>query len=209
MAHTRTTKRLEERRNSPEVQEFKDRVLTFLDSVNPPDWMRYKVLCDLSKTMDMPFYGYEKKRVGCNKSALEIAKCYVDLLIEYGDMDFARQFLTWVSRQQGQTFRRLHPISQRQRDRHDKLGHGVYEHPVPVKHSMLYLFDCIRKGNREEAHRYLEFLNGSVPQIFLSTEEDRLVNEHYKDSMPEGWNWKKDSPFIRYKIASIPESVYS
>ena len=76
MPKTPITTGLEQKRKSRPVQEFKRRVLVFLKETNPPQWMRYKILCDLSKKIDMPFYGEPKHRVGCTMTVVDIAKKY-------------------------------------------------------------------------------------------------------------------------------------
>ena len=209
MANTKGTKKLEEKRNSPEVQAFKKRIREFLKKTNPPDWMQYKILCDLSKKIDMPFYGEPKKRIGCDKTVVEIAKTYVDLLIEYGDNRFAEELMEWLSRQQSQTFRRIHARPPKQKERRSRSKNGVYEHPVPTNYSIKFLLRCIKGKRRNEACRYIDFLHQSVPQVFLNEKENKAVNEKFKDTMPKGWNWKTDSPFVRYRLTGIPESIYS
>ncbi|MBQ7444435.1 MAG: hypothetical protein IJS71_00650 [Clostridia bacterium] len=203
------TKKLEARRNSPEVQSFKERVNTFLRDVGASEELVYRLRCDLSKKIDMPFYGEPKVRPGnMSLSVVEIAKEYVLLLIRYGDEAFSEELLSWLTKQQGQTFRRIHRLSQKQKERKRKIKSGVYEHPVPVNYSKLKLLEYIEKKNADNALRYIEYMSANIPQVFLTTEEDSLVNRISKDSMPEGWNWETDSPFERYIRAGIPEDVY-
>ncbi|MCQ2050233.1 MAG: hypothetical protein MJZ22_04435 [Candidatus Saccharibacteria bacterium] len=49
----------------------------------------------------------------------------------------------------------------------------------------------------------------TVPQIVLSKSDDARVNKEWKDTMPDGWNWKTDNPFARYIAAGIDSNVYS
>lgn len=208
MPNTVYTKKLEQKRNSAEVQAFKVKVLAFLDNVNASPEIRYRLMCDLSKKIDMPFYGVTKKKVSASLSCEDVAKKYIELLIQYNDLGFAEELFSWLTKQQSQTLRRIHKCSKYQKQRKSKYKTGVFEHPVPVNHSRKYLLKCIKEQDSTEASLYIDYMSRQVPQIFLTKEEDARVNQHYRDSMPAGWNWKKDSPFIRYEIAEISSSVY-
>jgi len=208
MANTNITKKLEERRNSLEIQNLKQKVIDFLNETNAGDEIRYRLYCDLSKKIDMPFYGDKKIRVKKTLNVQDIAKEYIRLLIQYKNSEFAEILLTWLTRQQTQTFRRIHKLSQKQKNRKKTLKNGVYEHPVPVAHSKKIILHYIATSNFEEACLFVDYLNLYVPQIFLTKTEDEAVNKISKESMPEGWNWKTDDVFIRYAMAHVDPNVY-
>lgn len=207
MARTNITKRLEEHRLSKEVQDFKKQVIDFLLKTEASDKFIYRVKCDLSKKIDMPFYGDRKERTSLMTDS-DAAKEYVILLIKYDKPSFTEELLSWLTKQQNQTFRRIHKIPKSQKLRREKFSKkGVYEHPVPVNHSKKILVEYINNGNSEEALSYIDFLEG-VPQIFLTTEEDNLVNRCFKDKIPDDWDWRKDDPFARYVKAGIDRKTY-
>ncbi len=204
---TKLTKQLEKKRKSPEVQAFKRKVLLFLNEVSASESIRYKLKSDLAKKIDMPFYHETGTRISTSLSPKEIAKQYIYLLISYNDYEFAEELLSWLTKQQEQTLRKLHIISQKQKDRKMKYSGGVMEHPIPINYSKNMLLRYIKHKQYKEACNYIDFMC-TVPQIYLTKEEDRLVNAVSKDSMPSDWNWEKDNPYIRYIKAGISEEIY-
>lgn len=95
----------------------------------------------------MPFYGEVKSRpANMSLSVVEIAKEYIHLLILYGDDSFSEELLSWLIKQQTQTFRRIHELSKKQKERKIKLIIGVYEHLVPVNYSKNLLLGFIKKN---------------------------------------------------------------
>lgn len=207
MAKTEITLKLEQKRNSPEVQAFKQRVLIFLNTVNASDEIKYKLRTDLAKKIDMPFYKDTGIKIPNIIKPIECAKEYVKLLIEYNNNDFTNELFSWLTKQQNQTLRKLHIVSQKQKDRKKKYPGGVMEHPVPANYSRNMLLTFIKNKQFVEACDYLDFMS-TVPQIYLTRQEDELVNAISKDDMPNGWNWKTDDPFIRYVRAGIPCDIY-
>lgn len=218
MANTEGTKKMEQKRLSPEVQNFKVEVIEFLKKTDASEEVKYKLSSDLSVIIDMPFY-HERKLGRKNRMKTpECAKEYVRLLIQYNDISFAEKLLSWITRQQNQTLRKLYRLTKRQKYRKKKYVEetgkkGVYEHPIPVNYTKKLLLKYINEGNYEgnykEACSYIDYLYTNVPQIHLTESQDEQVNAIYRDDMPEGWNWKKDNPFERYIRAGIPEEVYS
>lgn len=208
MPNTVNTKKLEEKRNSFEVQQFKREVETFLKEVDASDEMCYRVRCDLAKKVDSPFYNDYKGNRCCKMSTEEIAKEYVRLLIKYDNINFTKKLLLSLIRQQSQTFRRIYKRSNFQNARKKELKYGVYEHSVPVKYSRDMLLLYIKNKKYKRACEYIDYMSNCFPQIFLTNEENNLINISYKYKMPEKWNWKRDSLFIRYEKAGINEEVY-
>ena len=209
MPNTTITKRLEKKRNSPEVKKFKHEIDSFLNQTGASIEIAYKLKCDLSKKIDMPFYGEPKNRVYCTLTADEIAKEYIRLLIIFDQPDFTRKLITALRMQQQQTFRKIHRIPQKQIQRKALLKEGVFEHPVPSKYSTNLLISYINNRDLSSATDYIDFMHDKVPQVFLTKEQDNVVNLHFKDEMPLNWDWKKDSPFARYIAAGLDSDIYS
>lgn len=203
---TNSTKRMNKKRISEEVQNFKEKVLDFFDKANVSPEIRYKICVDLAKKMDMPFY--KEKKIGTQSriSCVDRAKEYVRLLIEYDDFSFSEKLINELTKQQQQTLRKIHPRTKEQKTRKEILGKdSVWEHPIPTNYSKQLILSYIRNKNQDSALKFIDYLS-KVPQIALSKDEDKTVNEKFKDSMPEGWHWEeigKNDQFARYKAAKI------
>lgn len=84
----------------------------------------------------------------------------------------------------------------------------VEEHVVPIKTIVEILTD--QYINRKESFNY-EFVRRVLEKclwvVFITDEENKRLNSlGLKKTMPNGWNWETDSPFIRYDIAQIKVS---
>ena len=81
----------------------------------------------------------------------------------------------------------------------------VEEHAVPVKIIADILADyCLADEDNEIQDRIREVLDRLLWVVFITYEENKKLNRiGLKSSMPEGWSWKTDSPFIRYELAGI------
>ena len=209
---TPTTNKLKEKRISPKVQQFKKDVSEFFEKANVRPEICYKICIDLSAKMDMPFY--HEKRIG-KKSKISCEECaqeYIKYLIQYNNYSFSEKFIKeYMFQQQNQTFRKLHrrPPKQVARAR-TFISSGekyIWEHPVPSNYSKKMLLSFVKSKEYEKACDFIIFLS-KIPQIALSKEDDLKVNNVYKDSMPENWEWKKDDPFIRYVLAGIDPKIY-
>lgn len=205
------TEKMTEKRKSDEVQNFKEEIETFFKKANVPPEIQYKIRVDLSKKMDMPYYKEKKQCIKSNISCVEIAKKYIEYLIEYGNFeygnyDFSEKLINELTKHQQQTLRKIHPRNKEQKRGKKYLGKGsIWEHPIPTNYSKQRILEYIKDKNLKKAKDFIDYLS-SVPQIALSKEEDKLVNEKFKDSMPEGWHWEeigKNDPFARYKAAKI------
>lgn len=197
------TEKMTEKRNSPEVKIFKEKIETFFKEANVPPEIQYKIRVDLSKKMDMPYYKEKKLCIKSNISCVEIAKKYIKYLIEYGNDDFSEKLINELTKHQQQTLRKIHPREKRQ-DLEEDEGY-VWEHPIPTNYSKQRILEYIEKKNLDKAKAFIDYLS-SVPQIALSEKDDKKVNEKWKDSMPAGWDWEvsgKNDPFARYKAAKI------
>lgn len=210
------TEKMTEKRKSDEVQNFKEEIETFFKNLKKEkddlDFViQYKIRVDLSKKMDMPYYKEKKQCIKSNISCVEIAKKYIEYLIEYGNYDFSEKLINELTKHQQQTLRKIHPRNKEQKRKKKYLGKGsIWEHPIPTNYSKQRILEYIKDGNLDKAKAFIEYLS-KVPQIALSKDNDRSVNADWKDSMPEWWNWEeigKNDPFARYKAAKIPEDSY-
>ena len=206
------TEMLEKERLSPEVQQFKKDVEIFFEKVNVKPEICYKICIDLSARINMPFY--KEKRIGKRSkiSCEERAQEYVKYLIQYNKYSFSKKLINdYLFQQQNQTFRKLHRRPPKQVARAKtfrSFGEKyIWEHPVPSNYSKKMLLSFVKSKEYEKACDFIIFLS-KIPQIALSKEDDLKVNNVYKDSMPENWEWKKDDPFIRYVLAGIDPKIY-
>ncbi|MCQ2061248.1 MAG: hypothetical protein MJY47_06645 [Fibrobacter sp.] len=87
--------------------------------------IQYKICIDLSKKIDIPFYAEAKIGERSNMSPVECAKEYVRLLIQFDDKNFSEKFLNYLTRQQQQTFRKIHLRSSKQIERKKRYGKNV------------------------------------------------------------------------------------
>lgn len=205
------TEKMTEKRKSPEVKKFKEKIETFFKEAKVPSEIQYKIRVDLSKKMDMPYYKEKKKCIKSNISCVEIAKKYIEYLIEYGNYEFSEKLINELTKHQQQTLRKIHPRNKEQKRKKKYLEKGsIWEHPIPTNYSKQRILEYIKDGNLDKAKAFIDYLS-KVPQIALSKDNDRSVNADWKDSMPEWWNWEeigKNDPFARYKAAKIPEDSY-
>ena len=81
---------------------------------------------------------------------------------------------------------------------------SVEEHAVPVKVLAEILRDEYEK-NPQQFEKFIPLvLERCLWVVFITERENRKLNElGLKQKMPEGWDWKRDSPFIRYQLCGI------
>ena len=84
----------------------------------------------------------------------------------------------------------------------------VEEHVVPIK-TIVDILTAQFTNRRALFNR--EFIKMVLEKclwvIFITDEENKRLNSlGLKKTMPNGWNWETDSPFIRYDIANIKVS---
>lgn len=60
------------------------------------------------------------------------------------------------------------------------------------------------KASGKTADEISAFLNVADCVTLITKEEDKKIAADYKSSMPEGWNHKVDSQFVRYELCGIP-----
>lgn len=195
----------EEKRNSPETRQFKEEIEHFLRATNADLNIAYFLRQDLKKMTDMAYYGKDVGRRTLMLKPNDIAIEYCNLLANFGNSSFTQKLLYEISRQQSQTMRKLfnRPPDQMAKARSLGTKNGYWEHPIPLKFVRSELEKLIH-FDLKKAHEFISVLQ-CVNQVFLSKEQNAVLNAIHKDSMPEGWKW--DSPasdlYIRYKVLNL------
>ncbi len=179
-------------RKPEDIEKFRGEIENFLKETNASEEIACLLKKDLSKTTDMPFYKQETE-----PEIITRIRTYCKLLINFNNDAFTEKLLSELSKQQQQSLRKLsRPLN--------KQSEGViWEHSIPVNYTKKMLLDLIKKKDLKTIKEYLNFVYEKAPQIYLTKEQDEKVNQNYRDTMPEGWGWKTDDPFIRYKKAGI------
>ncbi|MBI3714063.1 MAG: hypothetical protein HY253_14035 [Burkholderiales bacterium] len=195
----------EAKRNSPETRQFRNEIEHFLHVTNAEPNIAYFLRQDLKKMTDMAYYGMDIGHRTFSLKPTEIAIEYCNLLANFGTIEFTRKILKEISRQQNQTLRKLFLRPPDQIAKALSLGtkNGYWEHPIPLKFVRTELEKLIH-CDLKKAHAFIDILQ-CVNQIFLSKEQNAVLNAVHKDSMPDGWKWDvPDSDlYIRYKVLDL------
>lgn len=87
----------------------------------------------------------------------------------------------------------------------NRSAKSVEEHVVPIKVITDILIDEYKlKCNKITKAFIKNVLEKLLWCAFITEEENQKLNDlGLKNNMPDGWNWKKDSPFARYELAKI------
>ena len=90
----------------------------------------------------------------------------------------------------------------------DRKAKSVEEHVVPIN-VIVEILTNQYKNRKESFNR--EFIRRVLDKclwiVFVTDEENKRLNSlGLKKTMPNGWNWETDSPFVRYDIAKIKVS---
>ena len=214
---TNVTRRLEQQRNSLEMQSFKEKVNALLTFANAPE-IEYHIVKDLSRKINLPFYKDTAGRGTQTKMSTDaIVKGYCkicsDYYKKYKDDKFIEDLFKHLSEQQNQYFRKLSRRTKEQNHKKStKNKYGVWEHPIPLKYSRDILIGYIKSDDQIKINAYIDFLWTNTYQVFLGKEWDnKLRTCALTDTMPAGWNWEEPSNnnvFQRYIVAEIPEEEY-
>lgn len=193
MERSKKSLQRERERNSPQIQEFKNKIEDFFEKTGLPDAVKYKIRIDLSTMTNMPYYGKDKGLRYSISPKETIRECCYHL-IDYGDMDFSDKLLKWLTKQQNQSFRKMFKKHGQKKEKD-----SIWEHPIPVKVSRTILYKYIEEGNRQKINDFLTYIS-DIPQIPIPKDIDnRLTSAGLKDAMPKGWNWEiSGSQFARY-----------
>lgn len=211
MGNSRSKKSLyrEAKRKSETVNAFREKVECFLDATKASEAVAYSIKKDLSAKTDMEFYGQNKKQCVKCGSDIDMAVEYIELLHKYGDLSFAKQLLKKLGVQQNQVLRRLARRTQadKQLAKRTKLegrAGGIWEHAIPTKYVISEINKMLSLGDIKLARQLLERYE-AAGQKFLSKKDEQAVSLHYRDTMPEKWDWKSTDCDLkaRYKAAGI------
>ena len=198
MERSKSSLRRESQRNSLEMQIFEKEIEYFFEKACVPDALRYKIKVNLSTTTNMPYYG-KNKGMRYQMTDREVIKQCCYYLIDFGDIDFSKKLLQWLTRQQNQSFRKM---SKKLGEKREK--NAIWDHAVPVKVSRTILLKYIGEENLERINSFLNYIS-EIPQISLPKDYDnRLKGAGLKESMPKNWQWEKpNSQFARYEAVGI------
>lgn len=200
----------EEERNSEKTKQFKDDIEKFLILTDASDEISYHLRKDLGVMTNMPYYK-EYKGIRNRMDRKEIILNYVSLLIKYDNPQFTSFLINKLSLNQLQTLRKLskRPIEEIKRCREIGPSNGIWEHPIPINYIKRELIKFINNKKYDEIEGFLDYIIDEVSQIFLTKEEDSIVNTNYKKDMPLGWDWKTGNIYQRYKDVGVREDLYS
>ena len=200
----KSTDYLKRRGASPGNAEFREKILDFLAVTNADNEIEYSIQNDLSKKMDHPFYGIKKIKVKITRTPTELMEEYCRLLMLYDDQVFAKKLFQALNSQQTQTFRKLPLRSKSQLERKKRIQQGVWEHPIPAKCVVQEIVRSISEKNESRIKRVISVYQ-RAGIVFLSKEDNNLVNIKYRDRMPDNWCWDDDvlDAFVRYRLAGI------
>ena len=200
---TKNTEKLDKKRKSESMQQFKSDFENFLTETGANEELARHLKKDLSARINMPYFK-EKELYGEKMSPLNVCLGFCELAISYlaisdDNENFIKVTLALLCQQQGQSFRKISPHGKKG-PRYQSIPRSdlIWEHPIPVNYTKEYIYDCICRSDIEEIKNYLDFL-AETPQVCMlkEGEEDKILKE-YKATMPKGWNYKKDSPYDRY-----------
>lgn len=200
---TKITEKLQKKRQSISVQEFKKNFELFLKETNADKVIADHLRKDLSAKIDMPYYGEIKMRRTMKPMDICLGFCKLGMI--YEDKEFVKAALGWLCRQQGQSFRKICPQNKKRGSRYKGIassGKIIWEHPIPVNHTKKYIFECILKKDIGEINNYLTYIS-NIQQVSLLKQEDEKILKKYKDAMPLEWNYRTDSPYIRYILSGM------
>ncbi len=133
------SKKREQRRNSPVIKKFREDILALLEYAEPD--VAYSIKRDLSIMTDMPFYKHSYLKIKSGKSRQEMIKCYAELLIANDDINFVVKLLKELSKNQGQTIRKVAPRFGKKQD--------IWEHAIPTRFVTNVIIEMIKNKDLE------------------------------------------------------------
>ena len=210
MERSEKSLRRERERNSQTTQDFKNEVENFLKITEAPNDIAYHLRKDLGIMTNMPYYKeYKGTRNKMDKK--DIIMNYASLLMEYNNPTFTTKLINKLSLNQLQTLRKLSSRDKEEIKRSKEIGssNGIWEHLVPIKYIKNELIEIINNNDFIELNEFLDFIINNTRQIFLTKEEDKKVNQLYKDNMPSNWDWKTGNIYQRYINSGIRQDLYN
>lgn len=209
---TKYTDKLREERESPQMQEFKKRVETFLKKGSVDLETQYHLKSNLAAKINLPYYGESKgKRPKNPYNHFEIVLAFCKYLIRYDNLDFTKELLDKLTIQQNQSLRK---IAKRRKDINRLPSkNAIWEHIIPVnvvKNRVLEIIGCNATDNEK-----LKLIENTLTiyemagQIHITREDDKkLKNSKYNESMPSDWDWTEGKIFSRYVESGIDLKQY-
>ncbi len=200
----------EEERNSPKMIEFKNNINQFIQSTNASPEIIYHLKHDLGIMTNMPYYK-DYKGVKNRMDRKDIILNYCKLLIDYNNKNFTNKLINILSRNQNQNIRKLSTRNKNERQRCKSIGskNGIWEHPITIKYIKDKLIQYINEKDIQKISDFLDFLINDTNQIFLTHDEDNLVNSKYRSNMPNNWDWVTSNKYQRYIDTNIRKDLYN
>ena len=124
---TISSSELIDKQSTAEMQQFRQKVLIFLDSTNASSEIQYHLTRDLAKRMNLPFFKSKEKRGIRNRmKSNDIVKEYCKLCVKYykenpNNIGFIEKLLQQLSEQQKQHMRKLSPCPPKQEAKKAKI----------------------------------------------------------------------------------------
>lgn len=183
----------EQKRNSPETIEFKNKVIEFLKNAKPE--IEYAIKRDLSIMTSMPFYKDRPKVIRFKMKPIDLICEYAELFITCSDEEFIVNLVKKLSINQNQTIRKAAPRVGSKAD--------IWEHVIPAKVIASELTIMILNKDLTELRKMLEVYE-RAGQRGLTKEQNKLL-DRYRSSMPLHWDWRVDNvnPLARHTEVGI------
>ena len=190
------SKKREEKRNSPETQEFRLKILDLVHDIEAE--VAYSIMKDLACMTSMPFYKNRPDKVKITKDHASMLKAYVELLASYHDEEFATKTIKSLNKNQAQLLRKVAPKIGTKKD--------IWEHAVPAKVIVDEIIMMIKNKDLSMLDKLIDVYQ-KAGQRALTKDEDQLLS-NYKSSMPDGWDWREENvnPLARHTIVGIIHS---
>ncbi|MFN3299379.1 MAG: hypothetical protein ACK41Z_04220 [Sediminibacterium sp.] len=183
----------EQKRNSPETIQFKNKVIALLKDAKPE--IEYSIKKDLAIMTSMPFYKDRPEIVKFKCEPTELICEYAKLFITCEDKEFVVELIRKLSINQGQTIRKAAP----------KIGvkKDIWEHVIPAKVIADEIIKMVLSKDISSLKDLLKIYQ-KAGQRGLTRDENRLL-DRYRSSMPEGWDWRVENADIlaRYKAVGL------
>ncbi|MCA0349545.1 MAG: hypothetical protein LCH35_09830 [Bacteroidetes bacterium] len=183
----------EQKRNSQETIEFKNKVIEFLKNAKPE--IEYAIKRDLAIMTSMPFYKDRPKVVRFKMKPIDLICEYAELFTTCSDKDFIADLIKKLSINQNQTIRKAAPRIGKKSD--------IWEHVIPAKIIASELTVMVINNDLSDLRKMLEIYE-RAGQRGLTKEQNKLLDK-YRCSMPSGWDWRLSdiNPLARHTEVGI------
>ena len=209
---TDITDKLREKRESLDMQEFKQSVEEFIKACSIDSETQYHLRNNLGVMINLPYYkeskGTPPKRP---YDHLKIVLNFCKYLIQYDNEKFTNKLLKLLTSNQLQSFRK---IAKRRKDK-KKLSSkdGIWEHVIPanVAKNKLSEIICSKLGPDEKLKEIESVLTvfKKAGQLHITNKDnDKLDKNNYASKMPSDWDWSEEKIFSRYNESGINLDKY-